>query len=79
MRITKLQNTIGVGVGTKIKVKNIFGRVIIHTILSLSSTGRWYTDRGYYISKDFTVEGQEGIIATWKPIPFKQFKFRYKR
>lgn len=55
------------------------GRVIIHTILSLATTNRWYTDRGYYVSKDFTVEGIEGILATWKPMPFKRFKFRYKR
>lgn len=77
MKITKLKNK--VGIGTKIKVVNKTGRCTIQTILSLSTTNRWYTDMGYYISKDFTIEIQNGIIATWKPIPFKRFKFRYKR
>lgn len=75
MRITKIQNN--VGVGTKVKVVHKTGDVTIQTILSLSTTGRWYTDRGYYISKDFTIKGQKGSIATWKPIiQFELFKYK---
>lgn len=77
MRITKIQNN--VGIGTRIKVRHRTGKGTIQTILSISTTGRWYTDMEYYISKNFTIEGLNGIIATWKPIPFKRFKFRYKR
>lgn len=77
MKITKLQNN--VGIGTKIKVLHRTGRDTVQTILSTTGSSRWCTDMGYYISKNFTIEGINGIIATWKPISFKRFKFRYKR
>ena len=77
MKITKVINRIGIG--TRIKVRHRNGISTVHTLLSLSTTDRWYTDRGYYLSKDLTIEGQDGIIAIWKPIPFKRFKFRYKK
>lgn len=78
MKIIKLTHKIGIG--TKIKVR---GKVIgfsNQTIISLSNTGRWHTDEGFYISKDFTIQGDTGIIATWRPLQsFKRYKFRYKR
>lgn len=77
MKITKLHTK--VNIGTRIKVLHRNSRVTSQIILDLSTTNRWHTDAGYYISKDFTIEGLEGIIATWKPIHFKRFKFRYKR
>lgn len=70
-----------VSIGTKIKVYHNSGRNTTQTIISLSTTDRWYTDLGYYINKDFTISGPNDIIATWVPLPsqFKIFKFRYKR
>lgn len=79
MKTIKLKTKISIG--TKIKVFHNSGRNTTQTIISLSTTDRWYTDLGYYINKDFTILGQNGIIATWVPLPsqFKIFKFRYKR
>ena len=80
MKITKVITRIGIG--TRINVlsctkSRVRSRHMI--IIAISETTRLYTNAGYYISKDFTVQGQRGIIATWKPVPFKRFKFRYKR
>lgn len=79
MKAIKLKTKISIG--TKIKVFHTSGRNTTQTIIALSTTDRWYTDLGYYINKDFTISGQNGIIATWVPLPsqFKIFKFRYKR
>lgn len=78
MKITKVINRIGIG--TIIKVLFFYNyRVKPMTIISISETTNLYTDAGYYVSKDLTIESQRGIIATWKPVPFKRFKFRYKR
>lgn len=80
MKITKVSNRIGIGIGTRIKVLFFYTSRVRHmTIISISETTRLYTDAGYYVSKDFTIESHRGIIATWKPVPFKRFKFRYKR
>ena len=79
MKTIKLKTKISIG--TKIKVFHNSGRNTTQTIISLSTTNRWYTDLDYYINKDFTIPGQNGIIATWVPLlsQFKIFKFRYKR
>ena len=77
MRVTELKTKICIG--ARIKVLHRNSRVTSQTILSLSITNRWYTDAGYYIDKDLTIQGQNGIVATCKPIPFKRFKYRYKR
>lgn len=76
MKTTKLINKIGIG--TKIKVLHKIGIISTQTIVSLSGTGRWYTDLGFYIDKDFTIQG---TVATWVPLTtqFKRYKFRYKR
>lgn len=80
MKTIKLRTK--VSIGTKIKVyHNSSLNTTTQTIISLSTTDRWYTDLGYYINKDFTISGPNDIIATWVPLPsqFKMFKFRYKR
>ena len=81
MKAIKLKTKVSIGIGTKIKIFHNSGCNTTQTIISLSTTDRWYTDLGYYINKDFTIPGQNGIIATWVPLPsqFKMFKFRYKR
>lgn len=82
MKTIKLRTKVSIGsIGTKIKVYHNSSRNTTQTIISLSTTDRWYTDLGYYINKDFTISGQNDIIATWVPLPaqFKIFKFRYKR
>lgn len=81
MKTIKLRTKVStkVSIGTKIKAYHNSGRNTTQTIISLSTTDRWYTDLGYYINKDFTISGQNDIIATWVPAQFKIFKFRYKR
>lgn len=67
MKTIKLRTK--VGIGTKIKVYHNSGlNTTTQTIISLSTTDRWYTDLGYYINKDFTIPGPNDIIATWVPL-----------
>lgn len=80
MKITKIVNKLGIG--TKIEVKFLgFNRIeIAYVKVSYSSySKRLALTNGMYMDKDLTIPGMDCIHAKCKVIPYKRFKFRYKR
>ena len=78
MKTTKLISKLATGCSIKIKHCDGF-RSEKATVLDKSSTGRYETTSAYYINKDLRIEGVSKIIASCEIIPFKRYKFRYKR
>lgn len=78
MKTTKLINKLVTGCSINIKHCDGF-RSEKAIVLGKSTTGRYETTAGYYINKDLRIEGVDRIIATCEVLPFKRYKFRYKR
>lgn len=81
MKVTKIVNKLGIG--TKIKVKFlIFNKTeIVHVKFNTSSpvSTRLALTNGMYMDKDLTISGMDAILAKCKLMPYKRYKFRYKR
>lgn len=78
MKTTKLISKLATGYSIKIKHCDGF-RSEKATVLDKSSTGRYSTTAGYLMDENLSIPGIDKIIATCEVIPFKRYKFRYKR
>jgi hypothetical protein len=78
MKTTKLISKLTTG--CRIKIKHCDGfRSEKATVLDKYSTGRYSTTEGYLMDENLSIPGIDKIIATCEVIPFKRYKFRYKR
>lgn len=70
-------------IGARVRITHLGCRLCAEkaTVIAYSITGRWETDKVYFIDKDGkTISGTEGIIATVELLnPIKRYKYRYKR
>ena len=48
-------------------------------VLGKSITGKYETTRAYFMNKNLVIYGVNSIIAMCEVLPFKRYKFRYKR
>lgn len=78
LKTTKLISKLSTGCSIKINHCDGF-RSEKATVLDKSSTGRYETTKGYLMDENLSILGIDKIIATCKIIPFKRYKFRYKR
>lgn len=79
MKTTKLIHKLATGCRIKIKHCDRL-RIVKCTVLAQTNTGRYYnTTEGYIMDENLSIPGRDRIIATCEIIPFKRYKFRYKR
>jgi len=81
MKITKIVNKLCVGTKLKLKYLNFTKTEIVYIRLNTSSTTstRLALTNGMYMNKDLTISGVECTLAKCTVIPYKRYKFRYKR
>lgn len=78
MKTTKLISKLATG--CSIKIKNHWGVGVTKcTVLAQTNTGRYSTTEGYLMDENLSIPGIDKTLATCEIIPFKRFKFRYKR
>lgn len=70
-------------IGARVRITHLNYRLGTEeaTVIASSITGRWETNKGYFINEDGkTMPGTEGIIATVELLnQIKRYKYKYKR
>ena len=80
MKTTKIVNKLGIG--TKIEVKFLefnITEIAYVKVTDSSHSKRLALTNGMHMDKDLTIPGMDYILAKCKVMPYKRFKFRYKR
>lgn len=80
MKTTKIVNKLGIGTKIEVKFLEFNGTEIAYVKVNDSSYSKRLTlTNGMYMDKDLTIPGMDCIQAICKVMPYKRFKFRYKR
>lgn len=81
MKTTRLVNKLDIGTKIKFKYLSLEKTEICYVIPNNSGTmsTRLLLSNVMWMDKDLTIQGRDRTIATCKVIPYKRFKFRYKR